>query len=274
MAKRLEKVRRKVLGEMQPEFLRRLGVLAVHSLARYSAPNNWRGGGDGLTKKGVRRLQNRIRDDIAGGRRFPRAYVTRAGGTAAGGAFYDCAESKTGKVHLRFKGRAKIGRLKFVVPLNDVSAAGARIVSAKEIAARGLLESKHRRAVRRRFNGRGVVLVRAAEAEQLLAEEVARAGAFLGGWAPAARAFRSSKAGFFGSFGGAHKGSVKRGMQHGELAWYTIDNDTFPEHSQPVRDLYDDAYASELAFVAGSAMLRKKHAESVRRRVQRACGLQ
>lgn len=273
MAKRLEKVRSKVMGELQPEFLRRLGVLAVHSLARYSAPNNWRGGGDGLTKKGVRRLQNRIREDIAGGRRFPRAYVTRAGGTAAGGAFYDCAESKTGKVHLRFKGRAKIGRLQFVVPLNAVPA-GVRIVSAKAVAARGRLESKQRKAVRRRFNGRGVVLVRAAEAEQLLAEEVARAGAFLGGWAPAARAFRSSKAGFFGSFAGAHKGSVKRDMQHGELAGYTVDNDTFPEHSQHVRELYADAFESKRAFVAASAMLRKKHTESVLRRVQRACGLQ
>lgn len=274
MLRRMEKVRRRVLGEMQPEFLRRLGVLAVNSLARYSAPNNFRKDGDGLTKKGVRRLQNRIRWDIAGGRRFPRAYVRRAGSTAAGGAFYRCAESKTGMVHLRFKGRAEIGRLRIVVPLNNVTAAGARMVSAKRAAARLALESRGRKAVRRQRRGwKGVVFVGQADAEKLLQDEVKRAGAFLGGWVAAARAFRAGSAGYFASFGGSHRGGVKKEMRGGDLAGYTMENDSFPENSKPVRELYADAYGGQAAFVAASAVLRKKHTAAVKKRVQRALGV-
>lgn len=266
---RLDRVRKRIESKMEPEYRRRKSVLAVHAVAKATLPHNFRD--DSLNQKDVRRLKDRIRGDIAGGKRFPRAYIRRAGATAHGGAFYDCEQSRTGKLHVTFRGKGQLGRLRFVVPLNNPASAGARYASAASVAAKTGFVQRGRSAVRRKRASKGIVLVRPAVAEKVMKMELSQAGQLMGGWLPAAVKFRSGKVGYFAGFGGSHAGRVIESNK--KAKWETwLENSAFSDKHATVSKADMDWTWGLQRFRKSSAVLDRKHREAVAKAVQRAVG--
>jgi hypothetical protein len=161
-----------------PEFVRRLAVATLNKLKDYTPPNPGRkmtGGGWG--RQAVKKLQERIQEEIVGGDTLP---------TAVPG---------NGKVPQPLHVRGKLGwsGYGFVTPRGEVGRKKLPYVNVKQFLKR--------RKIRRKGNAyRGIVgvppglyWVRKSELNAEVARLKARAGSLIGAWYPAAKNAGASK---------------------------------------------------------------------------------